>query len=246
MPVSVKSTTKPAPSAQTLRALARQLAGQALGFSDCPAEVLDELVALGQLRHLKRGEYAVHRGDAPAHVWLVVSGLFESSTQRADGHRHLLGLALPGDFFALMALVDGHSHSHDLTVREDSVAMLFAREGLQALRKREPSLVLACELQIAYRSRLLFERLAADPGVPLEVRAAGMLQTLATLYGRAAGSSVTLDVKLSQSDLADWLGLSRQRVNFALKQLEAEGLIALHYSSLTILDAEGLRQKAGS
>lgn len=244
MTASVKTSTKPEDSGQSLRRQARALAGRALGFRDCPAAVLDELVALGLLRTVSRGSYLVRRGDPHQHAWLVVSGLLEGSTLHANGHRHLLGLVLPGDFVSLMGAVDEEPHSHDLGARVDSVVLGLPGPQLRALRQREPSVVLACERQIIYRNRLMYERLAADPGIALEGRVARMLCLLAQLYGQVADNRVTFEVRLSQADLADWLGLSRQRVNFALKALEAEGLIDLHYSTLVILDLAGTDTRA--
>lgn len=244
MSSTVKTTTKPAPSAQSLRALAREVVGRSPSFHDCPPEVLDELVGLGHLQHLPRGAFAARRGDAHRQAWLVVQGIVESSALHADGHRHLVGLALPGDFVALKGVVDGRPEAHDLCARDEVVLMAFETQAFQALRLRRPALVLACERQMTYRFRIAVERLAADPATPLDERVAATLQMLAELYGRPEGGRVVFNVKLSQSDLADWLGLSRQRVNFALKQLEADGLIDLHYATLTITDPAGLAAKA--
>ena len=48
----------------------------------------------------------------------------------------------------------------------------------------------------------------------------------------------------SQADLADWLGASRQRINFVIQQLERDGLIGLRYSTITIVDPAGLALRA--
>jgi CRP/FNR family cyclic AMP-dependent transcriptional regulator len=246
MPTPAKTRTKPAAAGQAKVALARDLIGSALGFRDCPADVLDELVAAGQLRHLARGEFAVQQGAPARNVWMVVSGLLEGSMLHGNGQRHLLGLAPPGAFFSLMSVVDDLVEGHAVHARAPSVVMAFPYAVLRPMRAREPSLVLACERQIVFRSRLYLRRMATSPGVPVEVRTADMLCMLATLYGRAAGTGVELSVKLSQFDMADWLGMSRQRVNFALKQFEAEGLIRLRYSAITIIDPTGLEARARS
>lgn len=238
MPISVKTTTNEAPDE---RARARTLLGAALGFRDCPPAVLDQLVAHGQLRRLRSGEFCVRRGDPVQHLWMVVSGLLEGSVFRSDGQRHLTGLIMPGSFHGLMSAVDGRVASHDMSARERSTVLAIPVELIRELRAREPSLVLAFERQIVFRARIVGERLMADAGMELLMRVASMLCNLAELYGESAGPAVKLAVKLSQSDLADWLGMSRQRVNFALKQLEADGLIVLHYSKLTITDLPRLK-----
>ena len=244
METSVKTETKISEALKEMRAKARALLDSVLGFRDCPAAVLDELAEQGELRHIAKGEFIQHQGDPTTHVIMVVTGLLEGSLVRQEGQRHLFGLVPPGGFAGLMAVVDGRPVTHGLSAREPSVLMMFPLEFLHALRLREPSLVLACERQIVSRARLVTERLSVDPGVHLEARVASMLCMLAGLHGQREEQGITFAVKFSQMDLADWLGLSRQRVNFALKQLESDRLVRLEYSKLTILDPEGLHQRA--
>ena len=51
-------------------------------------------------------------------------------------------------------------------------------------------------------------------------------------------------MKLSQADLGDWLGASRQRANYAIGQLKNDGLISMRYSIITIVDPTGLTERA--
>ncbi len=237
------STNAPLP-VDDPREQARRLIGRAQGFADCAAAVLDELVAAGQLKHLRRGEFAARRGDRHQFVCMAVSGLLEVSALQPDGHRHFFSLVPPGELFGFLGVVTDTAHPHDLIAREPTTLLAIPIQEMHRLRGQHPAVVLACELQIVLRTRLIYERLFADPGLVLEARVAHMLVTVGRLYGHAVGRHIELGFKLSQSDLADWLGLSRQRVNFALKQLESERLIRLHYSTLTITDPAGLEARA--
>ena len=228
------------------RLAARQVIGSAHGFSACPSEVLDDIVAAGQPKSLLRGEYLSRRGDRTACVGMVVTGSLESSALQIDGHRHFVGLIPPGEFFGVFSFIDGLPIPHDISARENTTVLTLGHQILAGLRTQHPSIVVACEWHLARRLRLAFERLYADPGIPLESRVARMLVMVGQLYGHHVGPYIELNFKLSQTDLADWLGLSRQRVNFALKQLESGRLIRLHYSLLTITDPTGLEALAGS
>lgn len=220
------------------------LLSRSVGFKDCSAELLDELAALGSLRKLSRGEFLMRRGDPSNYVSLLLDGTLEASVMHRDGHRHLVGLMVPGDINGLVGLVDGQQHINDLVARGDITSLMLPTDGVRRLRAREPALVFACERYLAFRSRLLYERISADPAQRLEVRVARMLQMMSTLWGTAKAEGVELDVKLSQTDIADWLGMSRQRVNFVLKKLEAEGLIALGYSAITVRRPGALQELA--
>jgi CRP-like cAMP-binding protein len=109
---------------------------------------------------------------------------------------------------------------------------------------RDPALGQAFELQLAFRSRLLYERLSSDPSLPLESRIARLLQTLGALYGRKVPEGISLEMRISQADLGDWMGVSRQRANFAVQQLRDANLISLRYSAITITDPKGLSARA--
>lgn len=242
--ISVKTKTIRSLPSQDLQAQARALLGRAVGFRDCDTQALDELAHAGQLRSLARGEYAVRRGDRAPSAWFLVDGLVEASLTHRDGQRHLLGLLLPGDFFNLMGVVEECGAEYDVTGRTPCTALLVPLFRLRELRGAHPCLVNACEKQFVFRARLFQKRLAVDPGVSVDTRTASMLKLLSSVYGTASPQGIELSVRLTQSDMADWLGMSRQRMNFVLKQLESEGLIRLQYSSLVILDPVRLGQRA--
>ena len=241
---SVKFPTKEAVPSKAV--LARALLGRILGFRDCPAEVLDELVSSGRMHEFTKGECVVRRGDAFDRLGLLVTGSLESTMTRHDGHRHLAAILQPGDVVGLIPILDGLGNVNDLWTRTPSAMLLIPGAQIRQLRSRQPSLVLAFERQLAFRSRLLYERLSADPGVPLINRLANMLQIFVTLYGLPRDSEVVLDMKLSQTDLADWLGVTRQSINAAVKALELEGILSSRYSSVTIRDSAKLAAMAAS
>lgn len=235
---SVKSTTNRVGA--SAKAVARALLNGSLGMRDCRPETLDLLVAAGHLRALGKGELFLSQGETFNMLCLVVEGSLEVSLSRRDGHRHLISFLQPGDLAGLMCLIDGQGHVNDLRARLATTLLLVPGDDIRRLRQQDPALGYAFERQLVFRSRLLYERLAADPSVPLEARLARLLHLLIGLYGRSSEGVVMLDMKVSQSDLADWLGVSRQRINFVIQELERAGLISLSYSKITITDPAGL------
>jgi CRP/FNR family cyclic AMP-dependent transcriptional regulator len=239
---SVKTTTNP--HGASAKAVARALLNRALGLRDCQPQTLDALVSAGHVRALGKGELFLSRGDPFDMLGLVVEGSIEVSLSRHDGHRHLISFLQPGDLAGLLGLIDGLGHVSDLRARHSTTLLLVPGDDIRRLRQSDPALGYAFERQLAFRSRLLYERLSADPSMALEDRLARLLHLLSGLYGRPEGSGVALDMKVSQTDLADWLGVSRQRVNFVVQILQREGLISLSYSKVTITDPAGLAARA--
>lgn len=218
--------------------------GRARGFADCPPSMLDKLVAAGHLRALARGEMLTRRGGSFDALAVLIEGGLESSITRADGHRLLLGYLQPGDMIGFIGLIDGRGHVTDLRAREPCWLLMLPRATLLSMRAQHPEIVAACERQLALRSRLLYDRLAADPSLPVEARLARLLLGWGDLYGLPRGDELLLDMKLSQADLADTLGVSRQRVNAAIKQLQQLGAIRTAYSKIALSDLARLREAA--
>ena len=245
MPAQTSVNVRTLPAQHTARRIARALFGRALGFRGCRPETLDALVEAGQLQHLGKGEVFARRGVPFDMLALLVEGSLEASLLRQDGHRHLVNFLQPGDVFGMISMLDGLGHVNDLRARTGGTTILkIPGEVIRALREHDRLLDLAFELQLASRSRLLSERMASDPAMPLEMRLARLLQTLVGLYGIERPEGMLLEMKISQADLGDWLGVSRQRANFAVQKLRADGLITLRYSNITIVDPQRLAERA--
>ncbi len=238
---SVLSTTKN--PTKVAKLTARVLLGNALGFRDCMPTTLDAMVQSAVVRTLGKGELLVQSGQAFSWLCLIVRGALETGLIRPDGHRHLVGFLKEGDVAGMISLADGLGHVHDLRSRDGATTvLLIPAKIITALKELDRQLGRAFELQLAFRSRLMYERLSADPSVALEVRLARLILALTGLYGVTEANGVRLNIKISQMDLADWLGVSRQRVNIAMQQLKTQAFIHLSYSTITVTNMQGLQQ----
>lgn len=226
--------------------IAATLLLQTLGFRDVAREVTEVLMAAGHVRHLGKGETLVHRGQPFDFLCVVIQGSLEAGVILEDGRRFLVSFLSPGDVAGLMSLMDGMPHPNDLLAREaHTCVLLVPGESYRRLRDHHASLARAVELQLSYRSRLLYERLISDAAMPLEMRLARQLHLMAVLSGRTHGRTEQPAFRMSQTDMGDFLGVSRPRANFAAQQLKKEGLIELRYSMVTIVDPAALALKAG-
>lgn len=229
---------------QTSRLLVRGQMGRT--FCGCDDEVLDRLCAAGTMRTYAVGEYIVRKGIPTHDFLLVVSGLVENSVTHLSGHRHLFGFLRPGDCAGIVSLMIGMDHVIDHIARVPTTVLWIPNDVLMVEMQTQPALCIALLRQLAPRARIKFSRVTVDHGVPLPARLAWALQTIAGMYGLPRGNTIVLDLKLSQGDIADWLGVSRQHLHPHLKQLEKTGVISLGRANLIILDQERLAQLAVS
>ena len=222
---------------------ARLLRGSFL-FRDLEAEVLIRVAALAMTRQLGAGETLFWQGDEADALYGMVGGLVRIWVHGPDGKELTLNLMEPGDFFGEIALLDGLSRSATATGLSPTELLVIPRRDFLALLEREPRLARHLIELLCERLRGNTDRLRDTAFLDLGSRLAKTLDALATAHGRAVPEGTLVDTKLSQSALAQLLGVSREAVNKQLKAFEREGLVAQAGGRLVLPSIEALRIRA--
>ncbi len=229
-----------------IKATARQMLQGQRGFEHCQAQTLDRLVAAGQLRALPKGEVLARRGEPFDLFGILVLGSLESRVLLKGGQRRLLHYLQPGEVFGMTTCCDGGPHVVDLIARGvDTRVVLIPGAVIRALCNEDPALPMAFVHQLAFRGRELYERLITAASVGLSARLARLIIGYARHHGIDKPFGRQIAFKASQADFADMLGTSRQNVNSELLNFREKGFIATRYSTITVLDFEGLCRFAG-
>jgi len=203
------------------------------GLSD---EEQDRVKKDVQTKTILAGGYVCRRGEPP-NFWIgVISGVIKVNNVTQSGKSTtLIGLA-PGAWFGEGSILKEETRLYDaIAIQDSDIAFLpkstflwlldrsiyFNRYLINQLNKRLGQFIGAME-----NERLLNvdERVA---------------RSLATMFN-AWYPKQTMMIKISQEEVGQLAGLSRQRVNSSLKALEENGLISLSYGEIHILDLEKL------
>lgn len=215
---------------------------RATGFSRCSAALLDELVAEGLLDRLDPGEMLQRRNERCDHLLMVIEGALESRIVLEGRRRHLLGFLLPGMFAGFLPLIDGGALPQDVLAHLPSIVLRIPAATVQRLRTSSHELHVAFELQLAERSRRLYDMVADSMLYSLRERLALLLLQLAEGAGIERSGQWTIALRLSQADLADLLGASRSSVNIELRALQAQGLLRVAREMTEIPDLGKLQE----
>jgi CRP-like cAMP-binding protein len=211
-------------------------------FRGLPVPEFERIAALATQRQYREGEIICSQGDPGDALYAVVSGRIRISTGTPDGREVFLNIMEPGDTFGEIALLDGGTRTATATAMIASELVSLRRTQLFDLLLREPAvaveLLRLCGDRLRWTSGLLEDAALLD--VP--ARLAKRLLSLAQLHGEHAGDGRKL--RISQEDLAGFLGVSRQIVNQQLQSWKAQGWIALGRGSVTVLDERALRAVA--
>ena len=208
-------------------------------FRGLAAPLIQQLAALSVRRSYSRGAVLFSQGDPGDALYGVVTGKVRISASSSDGKEMFLNLLEPGDAFGEIALLDGHSRTATASATVKSELIIITRDHFIELMKREPALVnhviqLLCQ-RIRWASGLAEE--SALLSVPQ--RLARRLLILMKLHGHM--TSTGSELKISQEELARFLGLSRQAVNQHLQNWRLRGWLTLGRSKIVIVDERALR-----
>ncbi len=209
------------------------------------SEEADALLALVRRRKVPRNDSILRAGAAGDEVVLVLEGRVKLIAYGADRREVVLGLRGPGELIGEMAALGSQRRSADAIAVDDVEIGLLAAEQLLGFLRAHPdgAIVLI---------RMLVSRLgeATRDVVDLATRdsvgrVAKRLVELAAEHGSPVGGGTRIELSLTQDELARWTGATRETVSRALRLLRQLGWVSTDHRSITVLDAEALRERAG-
>ncbi|MDH4557788.1 Crp/Fnr family transcriptional regulator [Pseudomonas sp. BN417] len=212
-------------------------------FSQLPAALRDELLAMAQLRRLAPGQRLFRRGDPPCGLYAVLEGAVRVGSISESGKELLLVLVEPPHWFGEISLFDGQPRTHDAFAEGPVTLLNLPQAPLLALLERQPQHWRDFALLMSQKLRLAFIALEEMSLLPAPQRLARRLLMITEGYGGLAGRRRV--IQLAQEQLAMMLAISRQTTNQILKDLEAQGALRLAYGEIEILDLELLQRAAG-
>lgn len=205
------------------------------------AEWLEILVSAARLVRVREGEPVAEQGRVLAHMMILHEGELELSITGHTGRRHVLSRLSRGQTFGIVAALDLQPALYTSRACCDSSVILVPRETLIEAIRANSDLALGLLMDLSGRARLLYRFLGAQATLPPRGRVANVLLTLMALRGPIADAGGTVDLRFSQTDIADMMGITRQSLGTQLKDLQAMGAISLQYRSVRILDVSALQ-----
>lgn len=203
-------------------------------FRGLPPAVLERITGLAVQRSYRSGAIVFSRGDTGDALYAVVTGTIRISTGSAEGREISLNIMEPGDTFGEIALLDGGTRTATATATVASELVSIRRDHFIGLVEREPKVALEllrlCGERLRWTSGLVEDAALLDASARLAKR----LLSLGQLHGQRSTAGLTL--RISQEDLATFLGVSRQVVNQYLQGWKTNGWVQLGRGSVTVRD----------
>jgi CRP-like cAMP-binding protein len=185
-----------------------------------------------------KGTYVFRQIDPVEHWIGVVEGLAKMTIASAEGQSTSFVAVGTGSWFGEGSLIRRGPRGYDGVVLRDSELAFMPRATFMALLDYNLSFARFIIDQLNERLRQFVGLAQRDRLLEPNARVA---LSLGSLYNRLLSPGIESSLVISQEEIAELAGLSRQRTNEALKFLEQKGLLRVQRVGLTILDLEGLQ-----
>ena len=193
---------------------------------------------------LSRGATLFYEGDPGDQLYFIVSGKMKLGRTASDGRENLVAVMGPGEIFGEMALFDPSPRSTSATAVSETRLAGLKHENLRKVIQRSPEVSAQLLQALARRLRRTNENLADLVFSDVPGRVAKALLDLADRFGRPATDGILVAHELTQEELAQLVGASRETVNKALAEFVQRGWIRLEARAVVILDTPRLQQRS--
>ena len=203
-------------------------------FTSLTDRELDVVRAVAAEKTYPKNAVVLTEGEMGDSLYMIQSGKVKVFIGDQEGREMILKILGPGDFFGEMSMIDKQPRSASVTTLEASVFLVLSHSAFEKCVEKVPRVANMVMRVLATRVR------EAD-------RKIGTLAMM-DVYGRVASTLLELAVndngkmvvgeKLSQQDLANMVGASREMVNRILKDLAERGFISVESKSITIINHE--------
>lgn len=206
----------------------------------------DNITALeASLRRLslKQGQALFHKGDEGTALYIVKKGTIKIVLPSRIGDEIIVTIFSAGDFFGEMALLDGEPRSADAIAIEPSEVFVLKRNDFLAFLQSNINAIESILSMLSKRLRSTDELLEDTCFLNISVRLAKKLTELASSHGQKEGDIVHINLSLTQKELGDMIGATRESINKELKILREKKIIKLNENKIQILDLDKLKNK---
>jgi CRP/FNR family transcriptional regulator, cyclic AMP receptor protein len=194
--------------------------------------------------HLDRGERLFSEGDVGDKLYIILTGKIKLTKAAPDGRENLLSVHGPGEMFGELSLFDPVPRTSSASAVTNARLAAIAHTDVRAWLSTRPEVAMHLLQALAQRLRRINEVKADLVFTDVPGRVAKALLDLSDRFGVLTPDGVQVNHDLTQEELAQLVGASRETVNKALADFAARGWIQLAAKSVLVTDTDRLRKRA--
>jgi len=184
----------------------------------------------------KKGEYIFYEGDPGNQFFMIIKGKVKLVKMIANGDEHILSIFTKNDIIAEVVAFDHGNYPASAVALEETQLAVFANNSIEELIEKNPQIGLKLLKEMSARlrrSQQVIRDLALkdSPGKMI-----GILKVLAKKHGKKKGNKIEIDLPLTQQEIANMIGTSRETVSRIFRKFEEDGILKTSRNKIVILD----------
>jgi CRP/FNR family transcriptional regulator len=195
-------------------------------------------------RTLSRSHVVFREGEPGDRLFIVIDGKVKISRAAADGRENVLAVLGATEMFGELSLFDPGPRTATVTTVTETTLASLDHDDLRPLLSERPGVAVHLLQALAQRLRRTNEAMADLVFTDVPGRVAKALLDLADKFGVAESAGTRVRHDLTQEELAQLVGASRETVNKALSEFAHRGWLQIEGRSVLLLDAERLARRA--
>lgn len=208
-----------------------------------PAE-MDAVLGFARQTRVEPQARVFTKGDPGDCLYAILRGRLAVQTESEDAKVMLLNILNAGDVFGEIAMLDGGERTATVVAQETSDLLRVDRRDFLPFLESRPTLCIRLMGVLCERVRWTSAIIEDTVFLKVTQRLAKRIMMLAQHYGRRTEKGIRISTYLSQEDLANMLGVSRESVNKTLKSFQASGAISYRNGYLVVHDPAFLEKIA--
>ncbi len=193
---------------------------------------------------ISKGSILFAEGDEGDHLYVIVEGKIKLGTSSGDGRENLLSILGPGEMFGELSLFDPNPRTSTATAVTDAKLLSLGQTKLIPWLTENPRVSLNLLASLAQRLRRTNEAVGDLVFSDVPGRVAKALIDLGERFGKQTDEGLLVNHDLTQEELAQLVGASRETVNKALADFVGRNWLKLDGRAVLITDLERLSKRS--
>ena len=193
---------------------------------------------------VSKGQVLFNEGDSGDRLYIVTDGKIKLGIKSIDGRENLLAVLGPGEMFGELSLFDPSPRTATATALTDAKLLGLGQEDLNLWLAEHPEVAKHLLRALAQRLRRTWEAVGDLVFSDVPGRVAKALSELAQKFGTRNDDGLHVAHDLTQEELAQLVGASRETVNKALADFATRGWVRLEARAVVILDEDRLNKRS--
>ncbi|GLU47206.1 transcriptional regulator [Nocardiopsis ansamitocini] len=193
---------------------------------------------------LGRGQTLFSEGDEGDRLYVILAGKVKLTRTAVDGRENLLGVLGPGEMFGELSLFDPRPRTASAVAVTDAILAGLGHDDLRPFISQQPEVAVHLLKSLATRLRRTNDVMADLVFTDVPGRVAKALLDLAERFGKEGEDGLHVHHDLTQEELAQLVGASRETVNKALAEFALRGWLRIEAKAVVLLDIERMRRRA--